>query len=170
MARVALIACGTALAALAACTTYDPRYTANAPNPDPTPLATPATGTILLPAGTIVAAPNAPAVVAAPVAPGTIGAAPVVAAGSAPAATAVVPAATSTFQAGNGTVTAVSLVQVTPASASTGSSVGSVVTRSAYRLTIRMDDGTVQTLDQDSGAFRVGDRVEITRDAHIVRR
>jgi hypothetical protein len=67
MARVALIACGTALAALAACTTYDPHYTPNAPNPDPTPLATSATGTILLPAGTVVAAPTAPAVVAAPV-------------------------------------------------------------------------------------------------------
>jgi hypothetical protein len=169
MARVALIACGTALAALAACTTYDPHYTPNAPNPDPTPLATSATGTILLPAGTVVAAPTAPAVVAAPVAPGyAVPAAPVVAAGSAP--TVAVAPATSTFQAGNGTVTAVSLVQVTPASASTGSSVGSVVTRSAYRLTMRMDDGTVQTLDQDSGAFRVGDRVEITRDAHIVRR
>jgi len=167
MARVALILSGTALAALAACSTYDPNYTPNPPNPDPTPLATPATVTILLPAGTVVAAPTAPAVVATPVAPGTVPAAPVVAAGSAPVATAVVPAATSTFQAGNGTVTGVSLVQVTPASASTGSS---VATRSAYRLTIRMDDGTVQTLDQDSGGFRVGDRVEITRDAHIIRR
>jgi hypothetical protein len=170
MARVALILSGTALAALAACSTYDPNYTPNPPNPDPTPLATPASGTILLPAGTVVAAPTAPAVVATPVVSGTVPAAPVVAAGSAPVATAVVPAATSTFQAGNGTVTAVSLVQVTPASASTGSSVGSVATRSAYRLTIRMDDGTVQTLDQDSGGFRVGDRVEITRDAHIIRR
>ena len=167
MARVSLMVCGTALAALAACTTYDPHYTPNAPNPDPTPLATPATGTILLPAGTVVAAPTAPAVVATPA--NTVPAAPVIAAGSA-APVVAVPAATSTFQAGNGTVTAVSLVQVTPASASAGSSAGSVVTRSAYRLTIRMDDGTVQTLDQDSGAFRVGDRVEITRDARIVRR
>jgi hypothetical protein len=108
-----------------------------------------------------VATPVAPATTVAP-------AAPVVAAGGAPAV--VVAPATSTFQAGNGTVTAVNLVQVTPASASTGSSTGSVVTRSAYRLTIRMDDGTVQTLDQDSGAFRVGDRIEITRDARIVRR
>ena len=169
MARVALMLCGTALAALAGCTTYDPNYTPNAPNPDPTPLATPATGTILLPAGTVVAAPTAPAVVATPAVPANaVPAAPVVAAGGAPA-TVVVPAATSTFQAGNGTVTAVSLVQVAP-SASAGSSTGSVVTRSAYRLTLRMDDGTVQTLDQDSGAFRVGDRVEITRDARIIRR
>ena len=167
MARVALIVCGTALAALAGCTTYDPNYTPNAPNPDPTPLANSARGTILLPAGTVIAAPSAPAVVATPVTPAAP-AAPVVAAGGTPMV-AVAPA-TSTFQAGNGTVTAVSLVQVTPASASTGSSTGSVVTRSAYRLTIRMDDGTVQTLDQDSGGFRVGDRVEITRDAHIYRR
>ena len=167
MAKVALIACGTALAALAACTTYDPNYTANAPNPDPTPLANSARGTILLPAGTVITAPTAPTVVATPAVP-VAPAAPVVAAGGAPVV-ALAPA-TSTFQAGNGTVTAVNLVQVTPASASTGSSIGSVVTRSAYRLTMRMDDGTVQTLDQDSGAFRVGDRVEITRDAHIYRR
>jgi hypothetical protein len=170
MARVALIACGTALAALAACTTYDPNYTPNAPNPDPTPLANSARGTILLPAGTVIAAPTTPTVVATPVTPAApvAPAAPVVAAGGAP--TVAIAPATSTFQPGNGTVTAVNLVQVTPASASTGSSSGSVVTRSAYRLTMRMDDGTVQTLDQDSGAFRVGDRVEITRDAHIYRR
>src|SRR4051812_42496657 len=166
MARVALIVGGTALAALAACTTYDPNYTANPPNPDPTPLASSARGNILLPAGTVVAAPTAPAVVATPAVP-IAPVAPVVAAGGTP--TVAVAPATSTFQAGNGTVQAVSLVQVAP-SASAGSSIGSVVTRSAYRLTIRMDDGTVQTLDQDSGAFRVGDRVEITRDAHIVRR
>jgi len=33
-----------------------------------------------------------------------------------------------------------------------------------------MDDGTTQTLDQDSSALRVGDRVEVTRDARIIRR
>ncbi len=168
MARVALLVGASALAALAACSTYDPNYTPNAPNPDPTPLAStaPVQGTILLPAGTVVAAPAVPAtVVATPVAPANaVPAAPVVAAGS--TNTVVVPAATTTFQPGNGTITAVNHVQAS-SSASAGSS---TVTPSAYRLTIRMDDGTVQALDQTSAAFRVGDRVEITRDARVIRR
>ena len=47
---------------------------------------------------------------------------------------------------------------------------GGTVASSAYRLHIRMDDGTIQYVDQASGDFRVGDRVEITRDGRIVRR
>lgn len=38
-----------------------------------------------------------------------------------------------------------------------------------YQLTIRMDDGQVQTLTQDNPDFRVGDRVQVTRDGRIVK-
>jgi hypothetical protein len=47
---------------------------------------------------------------------------------------------------------------------------GGTAAPSAYRLHIRMDDGTMQYVDQARGDFRVGDRVEITRDGQIVRR
>jgi len=47
---------------------------------------------------------------------------------------------------------------------------GGTVASSAYRLHIRMDDNTMQYVDQASGDFRVGDRVEITREGRIVRR
>ena len=47
---------------------------------------------------------------------------------------------------------------------------GGTVASSAYRLHIRMDDGTMQYADQATGDFRVGDRVEITREGRIVRR
>jgi outer membrane lipoprotein SlyB len=49
------------------------------------------------------------------------------------------------------------------ASASAGSSSIPV-----YRLVVRMDDGTVQTIDQDNRAFRAGDRIRITTDGHVV--
>jgi hypothetical protein len=134
-----------ALAALAACSTYDPNYTASPPNPDPLPLAQ---GTIIVPAGAV-AVPAGPVV-------------------AAPATTVIaVPPAAYRFEAGNGTVESVAPVQWV-ASATAGAS--AVPTRNAYRLTIRMDDGLVQTFDQDSSAFRPGDRVEVTRDARILRR
>jgi hypothetical protein len=38
-----------------------------------------------------------------------------------------------------------------------------------YQLTIRMDDGKVQTLTQSNPEFQVGDRVQITRDGRIVK-
>ena len=145
--------CG--VAALAACSTYDPNYTAAPPNPDPLPMqygtivvpantvAVPA-GTVVVPAGSTVAvAPNAISVPA-----GTTGAV--------------------RFDAGNGRVESVNLVSYAP-SASAGSSAAPLA-HSAYRMTVRMDDGLVQTLDVDNGAFRPGDRVEIRRDGRIIKR
>jgi outer membrane lipoprotein SlyB len=38
----------------------------------------------------------------------------------------------------------------------------------AYQLTLRMDNGTVQTLVQDNRAFQVGDRVQVTSDGRVV--
>ena len=55
---------------------------------------------------------------------------------------------------------------VMASSAAAGGSVAS----SSYRLHIRMDDGTMQYVDQPSGDFRVGDRVEITREGRVLRR
>lgn len=149
-----ILAALCAVAALAACSTYDPNYTANPPNPDPLPLAQGAiivpAGSVAVPSGTVAAAPAGTVVV--PAAPAT--------------AVAVAPTAVR-FDAGNGTVTSVSRIAAVAPSASAGASVAG---RDVYRLGLRMDDGTTQTLDQDSSAFRVGDRVEVTRDAHIIRR
>ena len=128
-----------AAATLAGCATE--------PYDTPTPVAsvTPTTGAIVtVPAATVTPPAAPPAVISA--AP----AAPVVA-----------------FHAGSGVIESVAMTRlVSPASASTGSSVASV---NAYRLTVRMDDGTVQTLDQDNRAFMVGDRIRITTDGHVIR-
>jgi hypothetical protein len=32
-----------------------------------------------------------------------------------------------------------------------------------------MDDGTVQSIDQDNRSFLVGDRIRITTDGHVIR-
>jgi outer membrane lipoprotein SlyB len=83
-------------------------------------------------------------------------------------APAVVPApVVAAFRPGRGVVDAVTALTY-PAypSASSGASTPA---RQVWRLTVRMDDGTTQTLDQDNRAFQPGDRVEITRDGHVVR-
>ena len=82
---------------------------------------------------------------------------------------AVVPAApVVAYRTGMGTVESVSLVNVPPAAtASTGAS---SPTYPAYRLSIRMDDGSVQTIDQDNRAVMVGDRVEVTSAGRVLRR
>ena len=145
--------CGAA--ALAACSTYDPNYTASPPNPDPLPMqygsiVVPA-NTVAVPAGTVIVPPGSTVAVS----PNTIS----------------VPAGTTgalRFDPGNGRVESVNLVNLVP-SASAGSSTPALA-RSVYRLAIRMDDGVLQMLDQDSAAFRAGDRVEVTRDGRIIRR
>ncbi|MGH8741601.1 MAG: hypothetical protein ACREUN_11850, partial [Burkholderiales bacterium] len=38
-----------------------------------------------------------------------------------------------------------------------------------FRLTLRMDDGTIQTLVQDTRALLVGDRLQITADGRLLR-
>lgn len=38
----------------------------------------------------------------------------------------------------------------------------------AYRLTLRMDDGTVQSIVQDNRLFRVGDRVQVTPEGRVI--
>jgi outer membrane lipoprotein SlyB len=43
-----------------------------------------------------------------------------------------------------------------------------VRTVDAYQLTLRMDDGTMQTIVQDNRAFQVGDRVQVTNDGRVI--
>ena len=149
MARISVTAAGLIVASLAACSTYDPYYsstpTPNQPVVSPVS-ATSATTVAPAPVGQIIAPPAAVPPVA--VAPAAVPAAPA-------------------WRPGSGTVESVSLVRVATASASTGSSTAG---RTAYRLSVRMDDGTVQSIDQDSRSFMVGDRVEISSAGRVSRR
>lgn len=138
-----------AVLALAACTSYEPMP--------------PATGTILTPSGAYTTQQSTPITVVQAPAPGTtVVQAPAVV----QAPTMVQVPVVAAFRPGRGAVDAVVTMNV-PMSASAGASAGA--TARVYRLTLRMDDGTFQTLDQDNVAFRPGDRVEVTRDGHIVR-
>lgn len=38
-----------------------------------------------------------------------------------------------------------------------------------YQLTLRMNDGTVQRVTQNSSAFQVGDRVQVTQDGRVTK-
>jgi outer membrane lipoprotein SlyB len=83
----------------------------------------------------------------------------------APAAEPTVPSSTaSTNRPGTGTVQSLALTQ----SASAGASGRSGAVR-GYDLTVRMDDGTMQTLTDNSNRFRAGDRIRITTDGEMVR-
>jgi hypothetical protein len=84
---------------------------------------------------------------------------------------AVLTAQTTTFRAGPGVVESVSLVHIVPSgtmssSASTGATIPG---ETAYRVTVRMDDGGYQAVDQDNRAFMVGDRVSFESDGRLNR-
>jgi outer membrane lipoprotein SlyB len=66
-------------------------------------------------------------------------------------------------------VQSVTRVERGGAAAAGGGTAGRVVDGVAYRLTVRMDDGTVQTVLQDSAEFRPGDRVRLTGDGKVIR-
>jgi hypothetical protein len=83
----------------------------------------------------------------------------------------VLTAQTTTFRAGPGVVESVSLVHIVPSgtmssSASTGATIPG---ETAYRVTVRMDDGGYQAVDQDNRAFMVGDRVSFESDGRLNR-
>jgi hypothetical protein len=139
MKRLAVVS--LALLGLAACAAYDPAYTE--------------------PTGTVVSTvPVRGAIITAPVAtvatPGTVVAVP------------AQPAVVAAFRPGFGVIESVAMVRMVPpaASASAGSSRAA---SAAYRLMVRMDDGSVQTIDQDSRSFLVGDRIQITSDGFVRR-
>lgn len=97
--------------------------------------------------------------------------APVVAVTPTPAST---PSALATlkpgsFRAGNGILESIGLVTLPQSSASAGGGTVAGPAPGPYRLTIRMDDGTIQTVVQDTRALLVGDRVQITQDGRLIR-
>ena len=129
---------------LGACATRDPNY------PDrPTPVA----------AAPVVVATGQPVV--------TTGQPILYTAGPVQPGTPIAPVA-SVFKPGVGTIDSIQVVRITSAAqASAGSSQPD---RLAYRLTVRMDDGALQAIDQDNRSFAVGDRVEIRPNGQVVRR
>ena len=92
--------------------------------------------------------------------------APVASAGpSAPAST----ASASAWKSGGGVIQAISLgAPPAQGSASAGGTTSSAAA-GPYRMTLRMDDGAVQTLVVDNRAFLVGDRVQVTPEGRMVR-
>jgi hypothetical protein len=38
-----------------------------------------------------------------------------------------------------------------------------------YQLSLRMDDGTLQAITQDSDAFHAGDRVQVTQEGRVLK-
>ncbi len=98
------------------------------------------------------------------------GGSPVLSPGSTASTTTVTPAPVgqiSAYRPGFGIVESISLVTL-PASASAGASLPAV-TGGPYRMTLRMDDGTIQTVISDTRAVLVGDRVQIMPDGRLVR-
>ena len=157
MARLSMPLAALLATGLAGCSTYDPYYSSTPVPAQPVVTAVPAapaTAVTTAPAGQVVVAPaaNAPVTTAPALA--------------APATASAVPAVP-TYRTGSGTVESVSAVRVAPPSASAGASAPG---HTAYRLSVRMDDGTVQSIDQDNRSFMVGDRVQITNAGSVVRR
>jgi hypothetical protein len=102
-----------------------------------------------------------------PVAVTTTGAPVTSAASNIPAPT----ASASAWKPGVGVIQTISLgAPPADASASAGGTAPSAVTgRGAYRMTLRMDDGSVQTLVVDNRAFLVGDRVQVSPAGSMTR-
>ena len=77
-----------------------------------------------------------------------------------------------TYRPGYGVVEAINLERyIAPRApnAGSGATVGHPIDRTGYRLTVRMDDGTLQSIAQDNRDFRVGDRVQLTTDGRVMR-
>lgn len=90
-------------------------------------------------------------------------------AAAAPAQPVVVPVPTAEMQPGYGVVESVTEVQVRERSAAAG---GSSRERSpalpAYRVAVRMEDGSVQYRDLDQPEFRPGDHVLLTNAGDVL--
>jgi len=70
------------------------------------------------------------------------------------------------FRPGNGIVESISLAQPPASAAAAG---GTAAVSGPYRLTMRMDDGSTQTLTVDTRAILVGDRLQITPEGRLIR-
>ena len=98
----------------------------------------------------------------------TTSGAPVVSASATPPVAVVTPAPSpSGYRSGFGIVESISLVTL-PASATAGGTLPPVVS-GPYRVTLRMDDGSIQTMILDNRAFLVGDRVQTMSDGRLIR-
>jgi len=78
----------------------------------------------------------------------------------------------SAWKPGAGVIQTISLAPPTVSSdsASAGGTAPSAVTgMGPYRMTLRMDDGSVQILVVDNRAFLVGDRVEVSPEGRMSR-
>ncbi len=149
MARLAIHAALAAAAALGACAAPDRVATTNDPNASRTAIG-PVTGQPVL------------YVQGAPVAGGQQ----------------LVPAS-ATFKPGSGTIESIALVHIVPASAgplvplapspSAGATSVPGERALAYRLTIKMDDGSYQAVDQTSRNFLVGDRVALAGNGQVTK-
>jgi hypothetical protein len=106
----------------------------------------------------------------APVTPAPVTTAPPVVAATPPApsssAAALATLQPGTYRAGSGILESIGLVTL-PASAAAGATAAPAP--GPFRLTLRMDDGSVQTLIQDTRALLVGDRLQITPDGKLLR-
>lgn len=71
------------------------------------------------------------------------------------------------YRSGYGIVESISLVTL-PAAASAGGTLPPVVS-GPYRVTVRMDEGSIQTMIVDNRAFLVGDRLQIMSDGRLIR-
>jgi hypothetical protein len=103
-------------------------------------------------------APPAPVVTAPTASSGT----------SAPTPVALASLQAGTFRPGNGILESIGLTTL-PASAAAGGTATPTPVPGPYRLTIRMEDGSIQTVQADTRALLVGDRVQITQDGRLVR-
>jgi hypothetical protein len=77
------------------------------------------------------------------------------------------PPASSAKRPGDGLIESISLV-APPASAAAGGTAPPAPT-GPYRVTVRKDDGAVQTFTVDSRAYLVGDRVQVSADGRLIR-
>lgn len=148
MAKLAIGFSALAVAALAGCSTY---YDSPPPG-----AVTTTSGAPVVSSGSNVPPPSVvtPAPVISP-APVTSSTAPVGA-----------------YRAGNGIIESIGLVTLPPAGWPSSASAGGTVPGAApgpYRITLRMDDGTIQTLIQDTRAFLVGDRISLGSDGRLLR-
>ena len=88
---------------------------------------------------------------------------------SAPAVPAVAAAPASAYRPGAGIVESISLVSVPAAGSASAGGTARPAASGPYRVTTRMDDGSVQTILLNNRAFLVGDRVQVASDGQLVR-
>jgi hypothetical protein len=150
MARTATTVSILAVAALAGCSTY---Y-----EPPPPGAVTSSSGAPVVSSSSTV--PPAPVITPAPVVTPP------------PRVSSAAPAAAGPYRAGNGIIESIGLVTLPPAGWPASATAGGTVPPVApgpYRITLRMDDGTIQTLMQDTRAFLVGDRIQLSSDGRLSR-